>query len=108
MDTRLGTPAGALCIVEPRLTSTSSAIDCDVHPAAPTMPALLPFLEEFWRNSVVERGIPSLETNIYPARAPLSARPQWRGAAAAPGVTPGPPPPPLSPHLPPPTPTLTP
>src|ERR1700716_3315327 len=89
MDTRPGTPAGALCFVEPRLTSTFPAIDCDVHPAAPTMPALLPFLEEYWRNSVVERGIPSLETNSYPARAPISARPQWRGKKRAPAAPPG-------------------
>jgi hypothetical protein len=69
------------------LTSTFPAIDCDVHPAAPAMAALLPFLEEYWRNSVVERGIPSLETNSYPARAPLSARPQWRGENGAPAAT---------------------
>ena len=61
-----------------------SAIDCDVHPAAPTMPALLRFLDEHWRNSVVERGIPSLETNSYPARAPISARPQWRNKNGTP------------------------
>ncbi len=44
------------------------------------MQALLPYLDEYWRNSVRERGIPSLETNSYPARAPLSARPQARDA----------------------------
>jgi hypothetical protein len=51
------------------------------------MAALLPLLEEHWRNSVVERGIPSLEINSYPARAPLSARPQWRGRDGAPDAT---------------------
>jgi nitrite reductase/ring-hydroxylating ferredoxin subunit len=69
------------------LTCTFPAIDCDVHPAAPTMQPLLPFLEEYWRNSVVERGIPSLETNSYPARAPISASPQWRGQNGAPEAT---------------------
>jgi predicted TIM-barrel fold metal-dependent hydrolase len=69
------------------LTSTFPAIDCDVHPAAPAMAGLLPFLEEYWRNSVVERGIPSLETSSYPARAPLSARPQWRDENGAPAAT---------------------
>jgi len=54
------------------------AIDCDVHPSPPSIAALLPFLDEYWRASVVERGIPSLETNAYPPRAPLSAAPQWR------------------------------
>src|SRR5258708_29263363 len=71
------------------LTNTVPAIDCDVHPAAPSMAALLPFLDEYWRNSVVERGIPSLETNSYPARAPLAARPQWRGKNGAPDASPG-------------------
>ena len=80
-------PAGAFCFVGFRLTDTFPAIDCDVHPAAPTMAALLPFLEEYWRHSVVERGVPSLETNSYPARAPLSARPQWRGGNGAPDST---------------------
>jgi predicted TIM-barrel fold metal-dependent hydrolase len=69
------------------LTTALAAIDCDVHPAAPTIKELLPFLEEYWRNSVVERGIPSLETNSYPARAPLSARPQWRNANGQPEAT---------------------
>src|SRR5258708_37185884 len=86
MEPGPGPSAGGLCLVESRLTSILPAIDCDVHPAAPTMPELLPFLEEYWRNSVVERGIPSLETNTYPARAPISARPQWRGGNAAPGA----------------------
>jgi hypothetical protein len=45
------------------LSSALPAIDCDVHPAAPTMAALLPFSEEHWHNSVVERGIPSPEIN---------------------------------------------
>jgi uncharacterized protein len=75
---------GRFACVGPRLTSTFPAVDCDVHPAAPTMSALLPFLDEYWRNSVVERGIPSLEPNSYPARAPLSARPQWRGMNGTP------------------------
>jgi hypothetical protein len=70
--------------VDHRLTRTFSAIDCDVHPGAPAMPALLPFLDEYWRNSVVERGIPSLETNGYPARAAISARPQWRSEKGIP------------------------
>jgi predicted TIM-barrel fold metal-dependent hydrolase len=64
-----------------------AAIDCDVHPAVPAMRELLPYLDEYWRESVVERGIPSLETNAYPPRAPLSARPQWRGKTGQPEAT---------------------
>ena len=37
------------------------AIDCDVHPTVPDNTALLPYLDEFWRDSVVSRGITSLE-----------------------------------------------
>src|SRR5258708_1169346 len=83
MEPGPGPSAGGLCLVESRLTTILPAIDCDVHPAAPTMPELMPFLEEYWRNSVLERGIPSLETNTYPARAPISARPLWRGGSGA-------------------------
>jgi uncharacterized protein len=54
------------------------AIDCDVHPTVPDMKALLPYLDDFWRATVEERGINSLETVTYPPNAPLTARPQWR------------------------------
>jgi predicted TIM-barrel fold metal-dependent hydrolase len=55
------------------------AIDCDVHPTVPGMQALLPHLEDYWRDQVEERGIPSLETISYPPNAPLSFREDWRG-----------------------------
>jgi predicted TIM-barrel fold metal-dependent hydrolase len=55
-----------------------AAIDCDVHPTVPAMTALSPYLDDFWRAAVVERGINSLETVTYPPNAPLTARPQWR------------------------------
>jgi uncharacterized protein len=69
------------------VSSTLHAIDCDVHPAAPAMRELLPYLDAYWRDSVAERGIPSLETNAYPPRAPLSARPEWRGKNGQPEAT---------------------
>ena len=37
------------------------AIDCDVHPAVPGMRALLPYLEEHWREQVTMRGIDGLD-----------------------------------------------
>jgi hypothetical protein len=55
------------------------AIDCDVHPTVPDIKALTPYLDEHWRNSVEERGIPSLESISYPPTAPITARPDWRG-----------------------------
>jgi uncharacterized protein len=54
------------------------AIDCDVHPAVPDMQALLPHLDDYWRASVQERGIDSLDSISYPPNAPISARPDWR------------------------------
>src|SRR5258708_38852319 len=54
------------------------AIDCDVHPTVPDMKALLPYLNDFWRETVEERGINSLETVTYPPNSPLTSQPEWR------------------------------
>jgi predicted TIM-barrel fold metal-dependent hydrolase len=59
--------------------SDIKAIDCDVHPTVPDIRVLLPHLEEYWRDSVEERGIGSLESSSYPPNAPLTARPDFRG-----------------------------
>jgi predicted TIM-barrel fold metal-dependent hydrolase len=59
--------------------NTITAIDCDVHPAVTDIKQLLPHLEPYWRDSVVERGIGSLDTAAYPPNAPLTARPDFRG-----------------------------
>jgi uncharacterized protein len=59
--------------------SRLKSIDCDVHPAVPGIKALFPYLEEFWRDSVEDRGIESLDSIAYPPNAPLSARPDFRG-----------------------------
>ena len=32
-------------------------VDCDVHPTVPGMQALLPYLDDHWREAVVRRGI---------------------------------------------------
>src|SRR5437764_13314372 len=57
----------------------TAAIDCDVHPQVPDLEALVPYLDRYWRDSFIERGIEGFETNTYPPKAPLSARPEWRG-----------------------------
>src|SRR5260221_14677769 len=54
------------------------SIDCDVHPSVPGMRALMPYLEDFWRDSVEDRGITSLESISYPPNAPISARSDFR------------------------------
>ena len=59
--------------------TVATAIDCDVHPAVPNLKALLPHFDEYWRNSIVERGIPGFETNSYPPKVPISVRQDWSG-----------------------------
>src|SRR5215831_7283061 len=63
------------------------AIDCDLHPAMPGAPALLSYLDEYWRDQIVDRHIDkhSLVLTSYPPNSPLSARPDWRFPTGAPG-----------------------
>src|SRR2546422_757738 len=60
-----------------------AGIDCDVHPTVPDLQALFPYLDEYWRDSFTERGIPGFEANAYPPNAPLSARAAWAFGAGA-------------------------
>jgi len=69
------------------VTASWSTIDCDVHVNVPSMQALLPHLDDHWRDHVVDRGMNSLESMNYPPNAPLTARPDWRGKAGAPADT---------------------
>src|SRR5215510_14613050 len=64
------------------------AIDCDVHPAMPRVTALLPYLNDYWRDQIGNRHIDKLpfQLSSYPPSSPLSARPDWR---LAPGQPPG-------------------
>jgi predicted TIM-barrel fold metal-dependent hydrolase len=60
-------------------------IDCDVHPAVPSIDALLPFLPGHWGEVVLQRGINDLDTASYPQTTPLAARPDWRSNGSKPG-----------------------
>lgn len=62
----------------------AALIDCDVHPAAPPIDALLPYLSNHWREYVAQSHFKGAVDTAYP-RAPTSARP----GAAPPGETPG-------------------
>jgi predicted TIM-barrel fold metal-dependent hydrolase len=64
----------------------SGAIDCDLHPAMPSAQTLLPYLDEYWRDQLVNRHIDksSFILTSYPPNSPLSARPDWRQASGAP------------------------
>ena len=65
----------------------AGAIDCDLHPAMPSVAALMPYLDEYWRDQLANRHIdryPFVLTS-YPPGSPLSARPDWRQPSGAPG-----------------------
>ena len=65
----------------------TGAIDCDLHPAMPAAPALLPYLDEYWRAQIVDRHIDKMGFVLtsYPPNSPLSARADWRFPSGAPG-----------------------
>ncbi len=60
-------------------------IDCDIHPAVPSVKALHPYLSDHWRDIIVQRGVQELNSIAYPANAPISARPDWRVDGVKPG-----------------------
>ncbi len=61
------------------------AIDCDIHPGVPNIKALLPYMDEFWRESFVARGIDGFDMMSYPLNAPITCRPDWRVQGERPG-----------------------
>jgi uncharacterized protein len=67
---------------------THGAVDCDIHPTVPGMAALLPYMDDYWREHLVARGTDKLNLALtsYPPNAPLSGRPDWRPKGAAPGT----------------------
>src|SRR5713226_326458 len=68
-------------------SSDARSIDCDVHPAMPDMRALAPYLDDFWRDSIEDRGIDSLDSISYPPKAPISARSDLRDASGRAATT---------------------
>ena len=61
------------------------AIDCDVHPGVPTIKALLPYMNDFWQESFVSRGLDGFTQGGYPLNAPITCREDWRAQDAKPG-----------------------
>ena len=67
------------------------AIDCDVHPAVPSVKTLMPYFDEYWREQFTARGIDRLNfiMTSQPPNAPITSRPDWRlPAGAKPGSDP--------------------
>ncbi len=53
-------------------------VDCDVHPTVPGLRALLPYMDDLWRETVLRRGIDDLTTISFPSVNPISTRADWR------------------------------
>jgi len=64
------------------------AIDCDIHPTVPGIRALLPYMDDYWQDAFVSRGIDGLEMASYPPGAPISCRADWRPANGRPAADP--------------------
>ena len=50
------------------------AIDCDIHPSVPGISTLLPYMDDYWQEAFVSRGIDGLEMASYPPGAPIACR----------------------------------
>ena len=66
---------------------SQGAIDCDIHPAVPDMRALLPYMDEYWREHLITRGTERLTLHMtsFPPNAPLCVREDYRQQAGLPG-----------------------
>ena len=65
---------------------TDGAIDCDIHPGVPGMKALLPYMDDHWRDAFILRGMDNFDLASYPPGAPISCRPDWRPPHGKPGT----------------------
>jgi predicted TIM-barrel fold metal-dependent hydrolase len=63
------------------------AVDCDVHVSVPSVKALLPYLDTYWRQQFLTRGIDRISWNMTsdPPNAPIMVRPDRRPANGRPG-----------------------
>jgi predicted TIM-barrel fold metal-dependent hydrolase len=61
------------------------AIDCDIHPAVPGMAALVPHLDDHWREQVLIRGIDGMDPSLFPHGIDAHGRPDWRHGREKPG-----------------------
>src|SRR6267154_1367841 len=65
----------------------AGGIDCDIHPSVPGQAALLPYLDDHWREMVATRGLDELNSILYPAASPLTCRADWRPASGKPAAS---------------------
>ena len=64
------------------------AIDCDAHIVVPSIKTIMPYLDAYWRQQFLNRGIDKLSWNLTsdPPNAPISGRPDWRPTNGKPGT----------------------
>ena len=68
------------------LNYNTKAIDCDIHPSVPNLQALMPYMNNHWKDTIKQRGVHELETISYPKNAPLTVRPDWRPSSGMPAT----------------------
>ena len=63
----------------------SGAIDCDIHLSVPSTRSLLPYLDDYWADTIgtIVRGIEHLDLTSYPRNSSLNCRADWRPADAS-------------------------
>ncbi|MBO0711568.1 MAG: amidohydrolase [Acetobacteraceae bacterium] len=59
------------------LAQLSQAIDCDLHPDPPRRADLIPYLDAYWRDTVMTRDVDRLDLTSFPSNATPSRRPDW-------------------------------
>jgi len=67
-------------------TVIPGGVDCDLHPALPGIRSLVPYLNDYWQDQVISRGMVDLVSASYPPNSPLTARPDWRPKDGKPGA----------------------
>ncbi len=62
-------------------------IDCDVHLTVPSMLPLLPYMDDYWRDHLINRGTDKLNLTLttQPLGAPIMGRADWLTPGKAPG-----------------------
>ena len=62
-------------------------IDCDVHITVPSMQPLLAYMDDYWRDQLINRGTDKLNLTLttQPLGAPIMGRADWRTPGKAPG-----------------------
>jgi hypothetical protein len=55
----------------------AGAIDCDIHLPVPGARELLPYLDDFWQDMIVSRGMDRLDLASL-QKSPMSMRPDWQ------------------------------